>query len=384
VRTLGTCLAVAAVVLAFTPVPLAAPLTLAAALLAALLLEPAVVWRAWRLPALLTVLAAAGGSAVLVGWATAPGRGLAVGSAVAFRFLALLVLAALAARHLDAEMLQRGAARVGMHRFGMAAGLAFNALPHLAEAARDAWTALAVRRGVRRPRVLDLPRLAEVLLAHTARVAEEAAAAAALRGHRALSRSPAPLPAVPLLVVVTGRPGAGKTPALCAVVETLSACRVPVAGFVQIPVFEAGGKGGYLVRDVASGEQRTLAVKVGDGGGQDGTPFRFATAGFDFARASLERAAAGSVLVLDELGPVELRGGGHMPAVRRALARPGIAAALATVRPALIPTFLAQLAAPSAMVVNVEEVSDPKAALLAALAPALSAVSQRPPMSSSG
>jgi nucleoside-triphosphatase THEP1/energy-coupling factor transporter transmembrane protein EcfT len=384
VRALGACLALAAVALAFTPVPLAPPLTLVAALLAAFLLEPSVVRRAWRLPAVLTVLAAAALSAVLVGWATAPGRGLAVGGAVAFRFLALLVLAALAARRLDAELLQRGAARVGMRRLGLAAGLAFNALPHLGEAARDSWTALAVRRRRRRPRLADMPRLAEVLLAHTGRIAEEAAAAASLRGHRALCPSVAPLPPVPLVVVVTGRPGAGKTPALCAVVETLSACRVPVAGFVQIPVFEAGGKGGYLVRDVASGQQRTLAVKVGEGRGQGGTPFRFEPAGFDFARTSLERAAAGCVLVLDELGPVELRGGGHMPAVRRALARPGIAAALATVRPALIPTFLAQLAAPSAVIVNVEEAPDPKAALLTALAPAISALSQRPPMNSPG
>jgi nucleoside-triphosphatase THEP1 len=368
---LGACLALAAVVLAFIPTPAAAPLTLLAALVATLLLEPSAVRRAWRIPALLVVLAAAAATALLVGWAAAPARGLAVGAAVALRFLALLLLAALAARRLDIDAVQRVAARVGVRRLGLAAGLALNALPHLGEAARDAWTALAVRRGRARPRLADLPRLAEVLLAHTGRVADEAAAAAALRGHRALARPLASLPAVPLVVVVTGRPGAGKTPAIRAAVEVLAARRVPVAGFVQIPVFEAGDKGGYRVRDAASGEERTLAVKVGDVRGQDGTPFRFEAAGFAFARRTVERVAPGAVLVLDELGPVELRGGGHMPAVRRALAQPGIAAVLATVRPALIPAFLAQLAAPSAVIVNVEGAPDPPAALLEALAPAL-------------
>ena len=372
-KHLGTMLALVAVALAFVPHPLAPPLTLLAALLAGLLLEPAAVKRAWRLPTLLLVLAAAALTALLVGWAAEPGRGLVAGGAVLLRFLALLLLAALASRHVDAEVVQRGAQRLKMRRLGLAGGLALNALPHLGEAARDAWTALAVRRSAARPRLNDLPRLAEVLLAHTARVAEEAAAAAALRGHHALARPGGPLPHVPLVVVVTGKPGVGKTPAMRGTAAALRERGVPVAGFVQIPVWGEGGKGGYLVRDAASGEERTLAVKVGEGRGEHGTPFRFEPTGFVFASGALERARAGSVLILDELGPVELRGGGHMPAVRHALARPGLAAVVATVRPALIPSFLSQLAVPSAVIIDVEGLAEPVAVLLAALAPVLPA-----------
>jgi len=370
-KRLGTLLAFVAVALAFVPHLLAPPLTVLAALCASLLLEPAAVKRAWRLPALLLVLVASALTALLVGWAAAPARGLAAGAAVLLRFLALLLLAALASRHVDAEAVQRGAQRLGMTRLGLAGGLALNALPHLGETARDAWTALAVRRSRARPRVGDLPRLAEVLLAHTARVAEEAAAAAALRGHHALARPGAPLPHVPLVVVVTGRPGVGKTPAMRGAAAALQERGVSVAGFVQVPVWGEGGKGGYVVRDLASGEERTLAVKVGEERGEHGTPFRFEPAGFAFARAALDRARAGSVLILDELGPVELRGGGHMPAVRRALARPGLAAVVATVRPALIPSFLSHLAVPSAVIVDVEGAADPVKALLGGLAPVL-------------
>jgi hypothetical protein len=60
-----------------------------------------------------------------------------------------------------------------------------------------------------------------------------------------------------------------------------------------------------------------------------------------------------------------------MPAVRRALARPGLAAVVATVRPALIPSFLSQLAIPSAVIVNVGGLAEPVAALLDTLGPAL-------------
>jgi hypothetical protein len=230
VRRLGTILALAAVALAFVPYPLAPVLTLVASLAASLVLEPSAVRRAWRLSALLTVMTAAALTAVLVvanrgeGW-----------RAQRVYFLALLVLAALAARHVNAESVQRAAQRLGMRRLGLAAGLALNALPHLGEAARDAWTALAVRRRRPLPGLADMPRLAEVLLAHTARVAEEAAAAAALRGHHALARPGAPLPPVPLLVVVTGRPGAGKTPAIRSLAAALRERGLPIAGFVQIP-----------------------------------------------------------------------------------------------------------------------------------------------------
>jgi hypothetical protein len=77
------------------------------------------------------------------------------------------------------------------------------------------------------------------------------------------------------------------------------------------------------------------------------------------------------VLILDELGPVELRGGGHMPAVRRALRRRGLAAVLATVRPALIPSLLSQLAVPSVVIVDVERADHPVSAVLDALRPVL-------------
>jgi nucleoside-triphosphatase THEP1/energy-coupling factor transporter transmembrane protein EcfT len=371
VKRVGALLVAAAVVLAFIPGPLAPALTLLAALVATLLLEPTAVRRAWRVPTVVAVLLAAVLTGGLVGWVAAPARGLASGGAVLFRFLALLLLAAVASRRVDAEGVQRLAARVGLTRLGLAAGLALNALPHLGEAARDAWTALAVRRQRSRPRLGDLPRLAEVLLAHTGRIAEEAAAAAALRGHHALARPAVPLPRVPLLVVVTGKPGAGKTPAMRAAAAELARRGVAIAGFVQIPVWGEDRKGGYRLQDVATGEECMLAVKVDPARGDHGTPFRFLPAGFAFARRALANTRVGSVLVLDELGPVELRGAGHMPGVRRALASPGLAAVLVTVRPALIPSFLAQLTVPSAVIVNVEAVAEPVQTVLTALAPVL-------------
>ncbi|MFI5166044.1 MAG: nucleoside-triphosphatase [Thermoanaerobaculales bacterium] len=370
-KRVALALALAAAGLAFAPHPAGPVLALLAALAAARVIEPTV-WRtAWQAHRLALIAVAALASVLLVAWAAGPARAIAAGAAVVLRLLTLALLAGIAVRHLDAEKIRSVAARAGMARLGLALSLALNCLPQLGEAARDAWIALAVRDRRRRPRLRHFPRLAEVLLAHTGRVADEAAAAAALRGQRAFALPVVPLPPVPLLVVVTGSPGAGKTPAMIATARALSEANVAVAGFVQIPVWGNVGKSGYRVRDVATGMEQTLATKVGDAQGEHGTPFRFSRSGFAFARRSLARVRKGSVLVLDELGPVELRGGGHMPAVRRALAQPGLAAALVTVRPVLIPVFLAQLAMSAVVIVEVASVADPVAALLAALRPAL-------------
>jgi nucleoside-triphosphatase THEP1 len=61
------------------------------------------------------------------------------------------------------------------------------------------------------------------------------------------------------------------------------------------------------------------------------------------------------VVIVDELGPVEMRGRGHMPAVRTALATPALLGAVLVVRRTLVPSLLAALDASDAVVIDVEE-----------------------------
>jgi nucleoside-triphosphatase THEP1 len=212
---------------------------------------------------------------------------------------------------------------------------------------------------VRSPRLLDrlrrLPGVGEVLLAHTARIAEEAAAAAALRGHSALTRPGVELGSPVRTVVVTGPPNGGKTEAMAELASRLAEQGRAVAGFVQLGELEDGRKVGFRVRDLGSGAEAVVARLAPRGEGRYGTRFVFHEEGFDLARAALARAGAGAVVIVDELGPVELRGEGHMPAVRAALALPGLAAAVLVVRRPLVPALLAALEATDAVIVDVEE-----------------------------
>jgi nucleoside-triphosphatase THEP1 len=231
------------------------------------------------------------------------------------------------------------------------------------------WTAHLVRSPGALGRLRRLPGLGEVLLAHTARIAEDAAAAASLRGHAALTRRGTALRTAVRTVVVTGAPNSGKTAAVVRLAEELLNRDVPVAGFAQIGVIEDGAKVGFRVREFESAVEAPLARVAGREHGDFGTRFTFSPEGFDLGRRALDRAVPGAVVIVDELGPVELRGDGHMPAVLKAVRADGLTAAVVVVRRSLVPSLLASLEATDAVVVDVGDHGDCAAeAILKALA----------------
>ena len=324
------------------------------AVAAAWYLDPPAVRVGLRVGVVLAVVFAASVTAAVVAWAEGPERGLTVGGTVLLRLLVLTLAAAVLVRRVDAEALLRLTKRLGFERLGLVLGLALNALPRIAEASGDVWTAYTMRSRGLFDRLRRLPGLGEVLLAHTARVAEEAAAAASLRGHSALTRPRIDLPSPVPMVIVTGPTDGGKTEAVLALSERLQSEGVPVAGFVQIGDRESGRKVGFRLRDIATGEEAKLAALGERSEGDFGTRFHFFDEGFRLGREALDRVRPGGVVIVDELGPVELRGAGHMPAVQRAVKTPGIAGAVVVVRRPLVPALLAALEASDAVVIDVE------------------------------
>lgn len=349
--------------------PLYAAWVTLVAIVAAWILDPPALRAGLRFGAVLAIVFAAAITGAVVAWAQGPQRGIELGGMVLLRLLVLTVAAAVLVRSVNADTILRVTRRMGFERLGLVLGLALNSLPRLAEAAGDVWTASKVRSDGVIERFRRLPGLGEVLLAHTARIAEEAAAAASLRGHSALIRSGERLRALVRVVVVTGPGDGGKTETATAVADRLKGLGLPVAGFVQPGEFADGRKVGFRVRDIATGEETALATEVERGRGDFGTRFQFSDAGFRLGRASLSHAAEAAVVIIDELGPVELRGQGHMPAVREALAAPGLSGAVIVVRRSLVPSLIAELDASDAIVVDIEsEKEDVVQAIVDALA----------------
>ncbi len=358
---------VLAVVLVLLPAPAAQIVALVLAVGAALILDPPVLGLALGLGVLLALALAAAITGALVAWSEGVSRGLAIGGVLLLRLSVLTIATGVMARSCDADAVLGFARRLRIRPLGLVLGLALNTLPRLAEAASQVWTAQRVRSPSRWRLVRAMPRLAEVLLAHTGRIAEEAAAAASLRGHAALTRVGAEVRPRTRVVVVTGRPDCGKTTAILAAVGELIRGGTQVAGFAQPGVWDEGSKVGFLVRDLGTGEEAELARRVERDQGQHGTCFRFSEAGFSLASQALARTAPGAVLVVDEVGPVELRGHGHMPALRAALRTEGLTGAILVVRRHLVPALLAALAAEDAILVDVLSEQDTTAAIVRAL-----------------
>ena len=68
---------------------------------------------------------------------------------------------------------------------------------------------------------------------------------------------------------------------------------------------------------------------------------------------ALAKVRSGDVLVVDELGPLELRGQGHSKAVQQALQVPRLQGILIVVRAQLVPALLARLKVEEAQVIDV-------------------------------
>jgi nucleoside-triphosphatase THEP1 len=333
------------------------------AVLGAWLVDRAVLRAVLRLGMALAIALAAAITGAVVAWSAGPTRGLVVGGALLLRLLVLVIAAGTLARVVNADTIIGVTRRFGMERIGLVLGLSLNVLPRLVTAAHEAWLAMQIRvrgSGGQPASVVwwhllrSIPQLAEVVLAHTARLAEEAAAAAALRGHAGVFAGAGAVAVPAPIVVVTGTTGSGKTTAVEAAVAELTAAGTQVAGFVQPGVWEEEDKVGFLVKDVATGEQTQLARRVTHESGQHGTGFHFNATGLALARQALRRVRSGAVLVVDELGPMELRGHGHMRAVRKALSVNGLAGVVVVVRRHLVPALLAALDAETAVIVDVQ------------------------------
>jgi nucleoside-triphosphatase len=124
-------------------------------------------------------------------------------------------------------------------------------------------------------------------------------------------------------VLVTGRPGIGKTTCLQRASELLISRGVRVGGMITLEKREGGVRVGFEVRDVLSGAVGTLA-SVGSGAGP--RIGRYVVNLADLERVGVEAISRAlrdaQVVVIDEIGPMELLSGKFVDAVFSALDSP--------------------------------------------------------------
>ena len=117
--------------------------------------------------------------------------------------------------------------------------------------------------------------------------------------------SPAPI------ILWTGPRHSGKTTAALGLIERAEAEGFTAAGVAAPAVHEGGVLAGFDVIDLHTSERRRFA-QTGGGGGVRVGRFRLTEEGPALGSRALSRpeAFAGDLVLIDEFGPLELRGGG--------------------------------------------------------------------------
>ena len=143
----------------------------------------------------------------------------------------------------------------------------------------------------------------------------------------------------PHIFLLSGESGAGKTRLCARAVALLQEANTRVAGLISPARVEFGKKTGIYAKNLLSTEQRLLAQP----GKQDGLGWVFDPATIAWGSDVLRAAAPCDVLVVDELGPLELEKSKGWTAAFDVLKTRDYTAALITIRPSLVPILSKRL-----------------------------------------
>jgi nucleoside-triphosphatase len=151
----------------------------------------------------------------------------------------------------------------------------------------------------------------------------------------------------PSLVLVTGESGSGKTAWCLDLIDQARQNGIRVSGVVSPPVFEAGQKVGIDLMDASTNECRRLAVfrqnakqKLANEPGIATLNWTFDPAVLAWGNQLLDRLGASELLVLDELGPLELLENKGLTAGLKCIDDQHYQIACVVIRPSLLPTAL--------------------------------------------
>ena len=141
-----------------------------------------------------------------------------------------------------------------------------------------------------------------------------------------------------MVIIVTGAIGVGKTTVCQKLIEILRDLGYTCAGILT---YKAADKS-IIVEDIQSGKKETLASTDDVYNGPRTAKYSFNPAGIDFGTQAIHKGTCATILLVDEIGHLELRGEGFAEVPE--LIKAGKAKdCILVIRKELLPAFLPQL-----------------------------------------
>jgi nucleoside-triphosphatase THEP1 len=143
----------------------------------------------------------------------------------------------------------------------------------------------------------------------------------------------------PEIIIVTGKVNSGKTTILEKLLADEKLKGISPTGIIARGVFEGKAKVGFDVKDLSDGTSMPLARigRMADHGFSVGK-YSFSAQAFKFAQKAILNFRNNGVVFIDEVGPLELKGGGYAGCLNVVL-ESDISRLYVTVRSEILPEF---------------------------------------------
>lgn len=126
-----------------------------------------------------------------------------------------------------------------------------------------------------------------------------------------------------MVLILSGPVHGGKTTLLEKSLPRWTGRGLVCGGFLSVAATDANGAKVYDLHELKEGRRHPFLRREGGPGAERTGPFFFVPTALDLAQSIIRNADAGGLLIVDEVGPLELSGGGLWPALSEAVGRPG-------------------------------------------------------------
>ncbi len=159
---------------------------------------------------------------------------------------------------------------------------------------------------------------------------------------------------MPTIFILSGPVHGGKTTLLESSLTRWAGRGLAFGGFLSVAVLDAEGRAEYDLLDLKEGRRLPFLRRTGEPEAERTGPFFFVERTLELARAIIHKAVPGELLVVDEVGPLELEGKGLWPALREVIFRPGMRSLL-VVREEILETFVASFGEEAPLIFDVRD-----------------------------